>query len=138
CRQVLEKRVQGYVGLRQFGETIGLEWFHCGRPAKLPTGRALLEQLSRICDQVFAQAPRVQNELINRHTLSSAAAAARLRLIERLLQYPGEPFLGMDPETKPPEMSMYLSVLKAASLHREERGVWAVAEPVEGEDPWNI
>jgi hypothetical protein len=138
CRQVLAKRVQGYVGLRSFSETIGLEWFHCGHPAKLTTGRALLEQLSRICDQVFAQAPRVRNELINRHTLSSAAAAARLRLIERLLQYPGEPFLGMDPETKPPEMSMYLSVLKAAGLHREERGVWAVTEPVEGEDPCNV
>src|SRR5689334_3258590 len=35
-------------------------------------------------------------------------------------------------------MSMYLSVLKTAGLHRECGGVWAIAEPPESDDPCNV
>ena len=97
CRQVLAKRLQSYIGLRQFGETLGLQWFHHGKLiTTLGTGRALLEKLSRICDKCYSIAPLLNNELVNRHTLSSAAAAARLRLIKRLVCKSGEPLLGMD------------------------------------------
>jgi hypothetical protein len=138
ARQVLEKRVRTYIGLRQFGETTDLQWFHRGKVAKVRGGRDLLEHLSSVCDRVYSKAPKVRNELVNRHSLSSAAAAARLRLIDQILTKPGEPFLGMDPAKKPPEMSMYLSVLKAAGLHREEDGVWRIGEPPEGDDPNNF
>jgi hypothetical protein len=138
CRQVLAKRVQSYVGLRQFGETLGLDWYHRGKPAKLPSGRGLLDKLSKISDEVYEQAPKIANELVNRHSLSSAAAAARQRLIERLLKAPSEALLGMDAESKPPEMSMYLSVLKAARLHRETNDGWAVILPPENDDPCQV
>jgi hypothetical protein len=138
CRQVLSKRLQNYVGLRQFGETLGLQWFHRGKRDELGTGRALLEKLSRICDDVYSRAPQINNELVNRHTLSSAAAAARLRLIERILAKPTEPLLGMDKAAKPPEMSMYLSVLKAAKLHRQIKGTWTLTLPDENDDPCNL
>lgn len=134
-RQVLLKRIQGYVGLRQFGETVGLDWFHRGRPLAVANGRALLERLSDLCDSVYQDAPRIHNELVNRHTLSSAAVAARGRLIERVLRHSGQPLLGMDSAGKPPEMSMYLSVLQAAKLHREAEGVWAIMEPPPEDDP---
>lgn len=138
CRQVLDKRIQGYIGLRQFGETVGLQWFHRGELADLPSGRGLLERLSQICDEVYNQAPQIKNELVNRHSLSSAAAAARFRLIERLLDAPSKAFLGMDPVAKPPEMSMYLSVLKAAELHREASTGWTIAVPQVGADPCRV
>ncbi len=134
ARQMLEKRVRTFIGIRQFGDKTDLQWFYCGSPAPVHGGRELLEHLSTMCDKVFKNAPRFRNELVNRHALSSAAAAARLRLIERVLTTPGEPLLGMDPVKKPPEMSMYLSVLQAAGLHREEDGVWRIAAPPEGED----
>ena len=44
----------------------------------------------------------------------------------------------MDPAKKPPEMSMYLSVLRAAGLHREEGGVWRIAEPLANDDTSNV
>lgn len=138
ARQVLEKRVRTYIGIRQFGEKTDLQWFYRGKPAPVHGGRELLEQLSMVCDKVFNNAPRFRNELVNRHALSSAAAAARLRLIEQVLTAAGEPLLGMDSAKKPPEMSMYLSVLKAAGLHREEDGVWRIAEPPAGEDTSNV
>ena len=138
CRQALEKRVQNFVGLRQFGRTLGLNWFYEGNAIDLPTGRELLEQLSRICNVVYELAPRIHNELVNRRTISSAAAAARLRLMEHILRSPTEVFLGMDAATKPPEMSMYLSVLRAAHLHHERDDGWALDIPDKKSDSCNI
>ena len=134
ARQVLEKRVRTYIGIRQFGEKTDLHWFYHGKSTPIRGGRELLERLSSICDKVFDNAPRFRNELVNRHSLSSAAAAARLRLIEHILSAPGQPLLGMDSAKKPPEMSMYLSVLQAAGLHREEGEVWRITEPLASED----
>jgi hypothetical protein len=94
----------------------------------------LLEKLSSVCDKLYPGALRIQNELVNRHELSSAAAAARLRLIDRLLRQSTEPYLGMDPATKPPEMSMYLSVLQEARLHQNGPEGWAAGIPEEDED----
>lgn len=137
-RQVLTERLQSYVGLRQFTETLGLNWFYRSLLIELPTGRDLLEKLSSICDKLFPSAPKIQNELVNRHELSSAAAAARLRLIERLLRQSAEPYLGMNPETKPPEMSMYLSVLQEARLHQNGPEGWAARIPEEDDDNCHI
>ncbi len=134
AKQFLRKSLQSFVGLRQFTETLELEWYHRGEVTKITTGRALLEQLSSFCDKLYQKAPKIHNELVNRHEPSSAAAAARLRLIDRLLRFASEPYLGMDTATKPPEMSMYLSVLKAARLHQEGPDGWAAAIPDESED----
>lgn len=138
CRGVLSKRLQSFIGLRQFGETLDLHWFHHAKAVSLPSGRSLLEKLSAICDVVYPDAPQIQNELVNRHKLSSAAAAARLRLIERVLRYPNEPLLGMKTEGKPPEMSMYLSVLQAAKLHRLKKSQWTLIVPTEADDECKV
>lgn len=47
-------------------------------------GRGILPVLSDTCDELFSNAPIIKNELLNRSVLSSAAAAARMRLIERM------------------------------------------------------
>lgn len=125
----LEKRVQSFIGWKQLGGQMMLEWFRCGRSLKVNDGRQLLEELSRVCDDLYSQAPRIENELINRRSLSSAAAAARMRLIERMFTYATSPLLGMDPHKKPPEMSMYLSILKRTGVHQLHGASWRIAEP---------
>lgn len=137
-RQLLEKRITSYVGLRQFTETMELQWFHRGLPLAVGSSRDLLAILSRICDEVYDAAPRIRNELVNRHVLSSAAAAARMRLIERILKFSTKPLLGMESARKPPEMSMYLSILKQGALHRETEGSWAIMEPSAAFDPCKL
>jgi hypothetical protein len=137
-RQVLTKRLQSYVGLRQFTETLGLQWFYKSQSVSIGSGRTLLEKLSTVCDKLYPNAPKIQNELVNRHELSSAAAAARLRLIERLLQFSAEPYLGIDPSTNPPEKSMYLSVLQEARLHQDGPEGWAACIPGEDEDTCRV
>ena len=129
ARLQLEKRIQSYVGFKHFTGQMMLEWFHEGRPLKIKDGRELLSMLSRIFDEVYNCAPRIHSELVNRRNLSSAAAAARMRLIERMFTYAGTEFLGMIPEKKPPEMSIYLSVLKNTGLHDVRAGSWRIGEP---------
>ncbi len=138
ARQVLVRRVRSYVGLRQYVEPVELQWFHRGQPLSIADSRTLLSKLSEICDRIYEQAPRIRNELVNRHDLSSAASAARQRLIERILEHASAPLLGMDEKGKPPEMSMYLSVLKRAALHRKTLDGWEIAEPSMDDDPCRV
>ena len=129
ARLQLEKRIQSYVGFKHFTGQMMLKWFHKGGPLEIKDGRELLSTLSRIFDEVYNCAPRIHSELVNRRSLSSAAAAARMRLIERMFTKVGEKFLGMIPAKKPPEMSMYLSVLKNTGLHHMRAGCWRIGKP---------
>jgi hypothetical protein len=129
ARTQLEKRVQILVGIKQFGLQTSLEWFHQGMKLRIKNGRDLLSKFSDIFDEFYSSAPQIHNELINRRNLSSAAAGARMRLIEHMFTNASAPFLGMNPKKKPPEMSMYLSVLRETGLHRQQGESWQIAEP---------
>ena len=41
----------------------------------------------------------------------------------------------MDPAKKPPEMSMYLSLIRHAQLHVSSNGAWKIQEPLKENDP---
>ncbi len=85
--------------------------------------------VSVACDRLFERSPLVQNELINRHSLTSAAAGARLRLIEAMFASAHDPDLGFSSAKSPPERALYLSVLKSGGLHRERAGVYGIDLP---------
>ena len=55
----------------------GCAWYYQGKPITLSSQRELNDLLSRACDEVYSSTPRWRNELINRRSLSSSAAAAR-------------------------------------------------------------
>jgi hypothetical protein len=135
---LLTKRVQDFVGLSRLNESIGLRFYRQGRVWEVESGRQFLSRLSDICDKVYLQAPHIKNELVNRSSLSSAAAAARMRLIERLFRNGHEELLGMDPQKRPPEMSVYLSLLKSTGMHRLVGSSWEIVEPSHSKDPANL
>jgi hypothetical protein len=137
-RQMLEKRVHDFIGLQQFTGGTDLQWFRRHERLEIRNGRDLLSYLSAICNEVYPQAPRVHNELINRRVLSSSAAAARVRLIERIYGHSNEPALGMDPDKKPPEMSIYLSLLKEGGIHKVTKNRHELVIPDEKVDPCHI
>ena len=90
-------------------------WFHRGVPVRIFDGRSLSQLLSDICDAVYVHTPRLRNELLNRRSLSSAAAAARRNLIEAMMTRGSEAQLGLT--GTPPEMSMYASALRSTGIH---------------------
>ncbi len=134
----LAGRIRQAVGLDWSSPEGDLAWFRQGEQVRLQGRRELLEYLSTVCDELYPGAPRIHNELVNRHELSSAAMKARSRLIDRILETAAEPDLGLDPRTTPPEKSIYLSVLKAGGLHRRDAAGWAIREPEPNADPCNL
>ncbi len=94
--------------------------------------------VSSTCDDLYGQSPIVHNELINRHALTSAGAAARQRLAEALFERTHDADLGFKGAKNPPERSLYLSVLRLGRLHRERDGVFVVDVPDEGDDPLRL
>lgn len=137
ARQALVKRVGAVAGVHGTGET-NLEWFSGGKKLAIQSGKALTSHLSVLCSEVYSSAPCVHNELVNRRMLSSAAAAARTRLVEGIFRSASQEYLGMDPGKKPPEMSMYLSLLKGTGIHRREKDSWGLKIPAAGSDPSNL
>ena len=137
ARQTLDKRVQHYVSLNQSKSSAGtqIRWFSQGKRINISSAKEFISHLSDLCDDLFDQSPKIHNELINRRSISTAAASARMRLIERMFAKSDKEFLGMDPAKKPPEMSMYLSLIRHAQLHVPSNGAWKIQEPLKENDP---
>lgn len=106
-----------------------MTWFFAAGEVRLKPGRDLLQFLGEQCDRLYRQAPRVLNELINRRFPSSAAVAARTKLVEAMASAPDRPMLGMDGSKRPPEMALYLSILKEGGLHTETENGWVFQLP---------
>ncbi len=132
----LAKELEGLIGTRAKLQP-NVEIYVGGR--QLPVGRyeALAPLASQLCDRIYGKAPKIKNELINRNSLSSAAAAARMRLIEAMFKHPSAPLLGIDSAKAPPEKSMYLSVLARGLVHREHGDQYLLEEPVD-DDPLTL
>lgn len=107
-----------------------LMWhFAAGETARLKPGRELLQFLSGQCDQIYRKAPHILNELINRRAPSPAAVAARTKLAEAMGTASDQAFLGMAESKRPPEMALYLSILKKGGFHSGKDGEWSFRYP---------
>ena len=115
----LENELRGC--LLPFGQTNtdtpGVGWWHEGQIVQIDSRAGLNRFLSDVCDRTFDNAPILRNELINREKLSSAVAAARMRLLGLMLDKEDKAFLGLT--GAPPERSIYLSMFLVSGLHRQ-------------------
>jgi hypothetical protein len=135
-RRVLARRLAARFGLRLANSDV--EWWRAGQRIEMPRRGGLSAALSGICDEHYVLAPQISNELLNRRSLSSAAAAARQRLIGRIFSAADQPCLGIPDGKSPPEKSMYLSVLAAGNVHRREEERFVLTVPPEGDDPLRL
>ena len=131
----LKNRIADLIDLRSHSGEMQFNWFSAGKPLPISTGKQLLKHLSNVCDWVFPQSLKVQNELINRQNLSSAASGARVRLIRAMLEGESQPNLGMVENQRPPEVSIYLSILKQGNIHVKGEKTWYIQEPPPDDDP---
>ncbi len=118
---ILEMALADRISFR-VGATPEIVWLRCGRVVEPPRRGAVSALISGICDDLFPSAPLITNELVNRNVLSSAASAARMRLLEGVLVNEHLPYVGIDADKSPPEKSMYLSIFKRGGLHVEIDG----------------
>lgn len=119
AQRELQRNFQASLGLGHGEETEGryVSWYRNGKIASKGAGRKLHSYLSDLCDEIFPDAPRIVNELINRRKISAAARSASNRLIQRLFENADQAELGFPEDKAPPEKSMYLSTLSTAGVH---------------------
>ncbi|RIK33737.1 MAG: hypothetical protein DCC57_24835, partial [Chloroflexi bacterium] len=79
------------LSLHRLSAAAGCRWYYQGQEVTAQAARGLTTLLSVICDQLYAETPRLWNELLNRRTLSSQGAAARRNLIEAMLSRAASP-----------------------------------------------
>jgi len=112
-------------------------WYQGGTELSITDTRQLNRALSGMFSTVYSASPRLRNELVNRASISTAAAAARQKLIERMFTHATVENLGI--EKTPPEKAIYLSVLKNTGLHASHGDQWAFVVPREDSSwhaPW--
>lgn len=128
ARERLESLIGATLGLPgQVIEPARSRWFYAGKHVELQSAPELQAWLSSLCGRVFKQAPTLRNELLNRMSLSSASAAARRTLIQRMIEDSTKERLGID--GWPPEAAMYESMLRSSGIHRPAEGRWAFGRP---------
>jgi hypothetical protein len=104
-------------------------------------GRDLLAFLGTECEGLFPRSPQVLNELINRRQPSSAAVAARTKLVEAMATSPHREGLGMvaSDSKRPAELALYLSIVRAGGFHKADRhGGWVFRLPTPKIDSLNL
>ena len=105
----------------------GVEWLHEGDVVRIESRAGLNRFLSDLCDRSFDKAPILRNELVNRDKLSSAVAAARMRLLGLMLDEEEKEFLGLT--GAPPERTIYLSMFHASGMHKAAGGRLRFGDP---------
>ena len=100
-----------------------------GVAVSLTTARSFQTRLSDLCDRVYDQGLRLDNELINRRDLTTQGAKAQRQLIQAMLEQGNQPRLGL--QGYGPEVAMYYSVLEATGIHRQEEDHWGFYAPPE-------
>lgn len=92
-------------------------WIYKGQKQKVGSHREFNILLSRVCDDVYSETPIMNNELFNKHKLSSSIASARKSFLKALLEHNAEGVLGFEDNKFPPEKTIYFSLLKNTGLH---------------------
>lgn len=111
-----------------------LSWYLNGETdVGISSKESLQVMVSDICNELFNSAPTIHNELVNRNEISTAAASARQKLFALMLKERNDVRLGLPTDKAPPEKSMYLSVLQATGLHRQQGGKWDIRFPKDQE-----
>ena len=102
-----------------FSYNNAVTWIYKGETKTVNSLRDFNVLISDVCNDVYSATPVMNNELFNRHKLSSQIATARNYLIRALLNNNTEKDLGFAADKFPPEKTIYFSLLKDTGLHNE-------------------
>lgn len=92
-------------------------WIFRGDVKRVESHRDFNRLLSEVCNDVYAKTPYLNNELINKHKLSSNISGAKAKYFQALIEHSEMDNLGFDQEKFPPEKTIYCSLLKNTGLH---------------------
>ncbi|MDF1583266.1 MAG: DUF6079 family protein [Methyloprofundus sp.] len=112
-------------------------WVWQGGHLNVTDKRSLQQQLSTVLEKVYAKAPIIKNELINRNKTSSQANSAKNKLVAGLLTNLSLPDLGFEEDKYPPEKSIYRALFKETGIHVKKDGYWQLLPPTQ-DNPYRL
>lgn len=92
-------------------------WLYKGQTKKVESQKDFNKLLSEVCDDVYSKTPIINNELFNKHKLSSNISAAKAKYLQALLENSDKVDLGFEEDKFPPEKTIYFSLLKNTGIH---------------------
>jgi hypothetical protein len=107
-----------------------VRWFFKGEEIKgLTNQRKLNAQLSLICKTVYSSSPIFNNELLNKHKISTSIHTARKNYFKQLSERWNQEDLGFEEGKFPPEKTIYRSLLSANGMHQKIDKTWELTAP---------
>ena len=94
-----------------------VSWLYKGEVRNVNSHRDFNMLLSEVCEDVYSFTPIINNELFNKHKLSSNISGAKTKYLQALLDNSDKADLGFDVDKFPPEKTIYYSLLKNTGLH---------------------
>ena len=92
-------------------------WIYKGDEKVVNSQRDFNKLLSSVCDDVYHLTPIINNELFNKHKLSSNIAGAKAKYLQALLENSNQEDLGFESDKFPPEKTIYYTLLRNTGLH---------------------
>lgn len=116
-REVISLFMRGYTRPEEYKS----EYIFCGNMLNIKRKAELTELMSRICDEVFALTPVINNEAMNRNEITSIANNSRTKIIAALLRNELETNLGFTGSGQ--EVSIMRSTLIRTGIWEDRNGI---------------
>ncbi len=120
----LQEVLSRYIGLYTRPENYASNYIYNGEKLSINRKADLTEHLSKICDEVYADTPIINNEAINRNELTSKAVNSRSKIISGLLRNELEHNLGLTGNSQ--EISIMRSTLSLTHILVEENNLMRI------------
>lgn len=95
-----------------FGDNTSVLWVFNGELKELKSQKEFNVFLSEICQTVYNRTPYFNNELVNKHKISTSIHTAKRNYFKALANEWDIPQLGFSTDKFPPEKTIYLSLLE--------------------------
>lgn len=120
----LREVISDFINSYTHPETYRSIYIYDGREQQIIRKAALSSLLSNICDVIYPKTPIINNEVINKNELSSAAFNSRNKIITSLLRNTLEPNLGFSGSGQ--EVSIMRSTLINKKVLVSENNMWRI------------
>lgn len=92
-------------------------WIYKGDEKIVNSQRDFNRLLSSVCNDIYNLTPVINNELFNKHKLSSNIAGAKAKYLQALLENSNQEDMGFERDKFPPEKTIYYTLLRNTGLH---------------------
>jgi hypothetical protein len=104
-------------------------YYQGSKRTDITSPRQLSRWVSDICLKIFAKTPKINNEMVNKTSVTSPIAKARKKVVDGLLEQ--EPQVNLGLKGYGPDVSIFRSAIKSTGIYSEKDGKVELLAPKE-------